>query len=81
MSSCDSVSYICGAAWEYHITSNNRIIIDKDTTNWVDFLAELDAMVKHGEQQELHVSFLDKPCNEYVRIASNAALVEAFSQC
>ena len=40
---------------EYHITSNNRIIIDKDTTNWVDFLAELDATVKHGEQQELHI--------------------------
>lgn len=64
----------------YHVTSNNRIIIDKDTTNWVDFLAGLDAMVKHGEQQELHVSFLDKTCNEYVQIASDAALLEAFSQ-
>ena len=49
-------------------------------TNWVDFLAELDAMVKHGEQQELHVSFLDKACNKYVRITSDAALLEAFSQ-
>ena len=37
-------------------------------------------MVKHGEQQELHVSFLDKACNDYVRIASDAALLEAFSQ-
>jgi hypothetical protein len=34
------------------------MIIDKDTTNWVDFLAELDAEVKYGdqqEQQELHI--------------------------
>jgi len=37
-------------------------------------------MVKHGEQQEMHVSFLDKACNDYVRIASDAALLEAFSQ-
>ena len=48
-------AYVEQPGEEYHITSNNRIIIDKDTTNWVDFLAELDATVKHGEQQELHI--------------------------
>ena len=73
-------AYVEQPGEEYHITSNNRIIIDKDTTNWIDFSAELDAMVKHGEQQELHVSFLDKACNEYVRITSDAVLLEAFSQ-
>ncbi|CAL4980530.1 unnamed protein product [Urochloa decumbens] len=50
---------------EYHVTTNIKLIIDKDTTNWVDFLAELDAEVKHGKQQELHVSFWDKARNEY----------------
>ena len=28
----------------------------------------------------MHVSFLDKACNEYVRITSDVALFEAFSQ-
>jgi hypothetical protein len=56
------------------------MIIDKDTTNWVDFLAELDAEVKHGEQQELHILFWDKTINEYVWIASDAALLDAFAQ-
>jgi len=73
-------AYVEQPVEEYHVTSKNSIIVDKDTTNWIDFSAELDAMVKHGEQQELHVSFLDKTCNEYVRIASDAALLEAFSQ-
>ncbi|KAG2541750.1 hypothetical protein PVAP13_9NG698600 [Panicum virgatum] len=73
-------AYVEQLGEEYHVTSNNRIIVDKDMTNWVDFLAELDAMVKHGEQQELHVSFLDKACNEYVHITSDAVLLEAFSQ-
>jgi hypothetical protein len=43
-------------------------------------LAELDAEVKHGEQQELHILFWDKTINEYVRIASDAALLDAFTQ-
>ena len=42
-------AYVEQPGEEYHVTSNNRIIIDKDMTNWVDFLAELDATVKHGE--------------------------------
>ncbi|KAG2603680.1 hypothetical protein PVAP13_4NG005600 [Panicum virgatum] len=73
-------AYVKQPVEEYHVTSKNSIIVDKDTTNWIDFSAKLDAMVKHGEQQELHVSFLDKTCNEYVRITSDAALLEAFSQ-
>ena len=42
-------AYVEQLGEEYHVTRNNRIVIDKDMTNWVDFLAELDAMVKHGE--------------------------------
>ncbi|CAL4948880.1 unnamed protein product [Urochloa decumbens] len=57
---------------EYHVTSNIKLIIDKDTTNWVDFLAELDAEVKHGKRQELHVSFWDKARNEYHNTAASS---------
>ncbi|KAK3164425.1 hypothetical protein QOZ80_1AG0017910 [Eleusine coracana subsp. coracana] len=65
---------------DYHVTENLKLVIDKDSTNWVDFLAYLEAKIKHGKEQELHVSFLDRSRQEYVEIAFDSALLNAFSQ-
>jgi hypothetical protein len=65
---------------EYHVTENLKFVVDKDTTNWMDFLADLKLKIKHGKEQVLHVSFMDKNSQKYVEIASDNGLINAFSQ-
>ncbi|AQL01597.1 hypothetical protein ZEAMMB73_Zm00001d045114 [Zea mays] len=36
---------------EYHVTENLKFVVDKDTTNWMDFLADLKLKIKHGKEQ------------------------------
>ncbi|KAK3139915.1 hypothetical protein QOZ80_5AG0392570 [Eleusine coracana subsp. coracana] len=65
---------------DYHVTENLKFVVDKDTVNWIDFVADLKSKIKHGKEQELHVYFLDKSSQEKVEITSDSDLLNAFSQ-
>ena len=63
---------------DYHVTANFMRVVDKGTTNWIDFSAMLAEEIVHGKDQALEVTFFDKTKDETVRVDSDSALLEAF---
>jgi len=63
---------------DYHIIDNFKCVVDKDTTNWMDFNAMLAKEIVHRKDQALKVTFLEKTMDEIVPIDSDSALLEAF---
>jgi hypothetical protein len=63
---------------DYHVTDYFVHVVDKDTTNWMDFNAMLAKEIVHGKDQALKVTFFNKTKDETVPIDSNSALLEAF---
>jgi hypothetical protein len=65
---------------DYHVTENWLRIVDKDTFNWMGVHELFSKQIVHGQDQELHVTFLDKEKNESARIDSDNLLLHAFDQ-
>jgi hypothetical protein len=50
---------------DYHVTANFMRVVDKDTTNWMDFNAMLAKEIVHGKDQALK-HYVALPCYRVV---------------
>ncbi|CAL4984030.1 unnamed protein product [Urochloa decumbens] len=64
-----------------HISHGNRdfqLVVDRDTTNLKDLSADISALVKHGINQGMNLTFWDNEICTHSALTSDSILMDAF---